>query len=262
MDDNRCSVKSESGVTGRTMVGLAATLTVCLVVIARGQGLAIRPELMGGPWEVASPSGVDGIFVKINTHAQGPFERQTITSQTVVLRVYHRKDDHETFGWYVVSPPADATVAFDGRSLRVVGLTATFEQNPARWIGTWLFAGQTRDVVLERPRPATGVTPSPLCGDWEGLPEPTRGMASTRLYIVQSSDGLLTAWMDRVIGVVDQRSGEPLRVVSADPTSVILELESAGGPQYRFNGAISADGNTVTGHWNGLNARENFRRIP
>jgi hypothetical protein len=147
MDDNLRSVMSGSGARKRTILGLAATLAACFVVVTHGQAVATRPELLAGPWELASPSGVDGIFVMIS-QAVDRGDLQTIRRQTIQVRVYHRKDSHETWGWHVVSPPDDATVEFDGRRLHVVGLTATFDQDAARWTGTCSTDGQTREVVL------------------------------------------------------------------------------------------------------------------
>src|SRR5580692_6244173 len=133
MNDNLRSVTG-SGATKWTILGLAATLAACFMVTTHGQAVTTRPELLAGPWELAGPSGADGIFVQIH-QAVDRFDPQTIKRQTVQVRVYHRKDAHETWGWYVVSPPNDATVEFDGRRLRVLGLTATFDQDAARWTG-------------------------------------------------------------------------------------------------------------------------------
>jgi hypothetical protein len=177
------------------------------------------------------------------------------------VRVYHRRNGRETWGWYVVSPPYDSTADFDGTRLHVLGLTATFDQNAARWTGKWSLDGQTRDVVLERPHPASGVIGNPVCGDWEGLPDTTRGSASTMVHIVQSSDGTISAWMDRVIDIQDQRFGEPFQVISADPSNIMLQLDTAIGALYHFDGVLSNDGSSIAGHWNGLNARDHFRRL-
>jgi hypothetical protein len=116
------------------------------------------------------------------------------------------------------------------------------------------------DVVLDRPHSDSRSTQNPLCGDWEGLQDSTTS-ASSRLHIVQSSDGALTAWMDRALLVGDQRYGELLKIVSADPSRFVLELVSAIAPQYRFTGVLSDGGLTLRGSWNGLHAHSNFRRI-
>ena len=141
---------------------LAAALSVCLVATAHGQVFVTRPELLSGPWELVSPGGLDGILVMVNLGTT-----DGITQQTIQVRVYHRKGGDETGGWHVVSPPESAAVEFDGWRLRVAGLTATFDQESARWVGSWSLNGQTRTVVLERPGPPKGKTSSPLCGTWD-----------------------------------------------------------------------------------------------
>jgi hypothetical protein len=140
------------------------------------------------------------------------------------------------------------------------------------WTGAWSLNGQTRQVVLERPHPANGVTLNPLCGNWEGLLDTTPGSPSfhIRVHIVQSSDGAVTAWMDTELVIIaqrieDHRYGRSLKVISADPMSVILQNQSTGNFQVRFNlfsGVLSDDGNTITGSWNNRPARQAFRRIP
>ena len=69
------------------------------------------------------------------------------------------------------------------------------------------------------------------------------------------------AWMDRTVFVEDQRDGELLSVVSADPSRVILELVSAANRQYRFTRALSSEASRLSGSWDGLNAQSSFRRI-
>ena len=235
---------------------LAAAL---LPGVIHGQRPVTQPGSLAGAWETTTAAGTHGIFVRISTHASGSVDRQTITSQSIVVRVYHRVDGHETWGWYGDNGPAVSSI-FDGERLRVAGLDATFHADTQRWSGTWLLDGETRDVVLERPRPDPDSTPNRLSGDWEGVPD-SAWIASSRLHIVQSSDGTLTAWMDRTMFAEDQRHGELLRVVSADPSPVILELVSAFGRQYRFTGTLSSEGSRLSGSWNGLNAQSSFRRI-
>ena len=246
------------------MLCLTAAASICCVATLHGQTLVARPELLSGPWELASPSGVDGIFVMVTKGMTSG-----ITRETVEVRVYHRKNGAETWAWHVVAPARNSTVEFDGVRLRVAGLVATFDQQAARWTGTWSLDGQTRTVVLERPRPGKGKTLSPLCGTWERLPDSKRNLPSdsVRLQIVQSSDGALTAWMDTTRVIVDQRTGSEqhgrsLKMVSADPAGIILQNES---PIYqslgRFSGALSSDGNIMTGTWNGSPMRHIFRRI-
>ena len=146
----------------------------CFIVTAHGQAVTTRPELVSGPWELASPSGVDGIFVSV-FQAIDRLDQRTIKRQTIQVRLYHRKDGHETRGSYTVTPASEATLAFDGQRLRVPGLAAAFDSDAARWTGTWSFDGQMREVVLERPHPVKGVMANALCGHWEGVPDAPRG---------------------------------------------------------------------------------------
>ena len=249
-----------SGASKSTLLCVTATLAMCLTVPAHGQVTVARPELLSGPWEFANGSGVDGILVMID---QG--RADGLTRETVQVRVYHRKDGRGTWRWYVVSPPRDAA-QFDGRRLIAAGLTATFDQDTLRWTGEWVLDGDRRQVVLQRPRPAKGVSLNSLCGVWEGLPEAAPA-PSIRIHIVQSSDGALTAWMDSSVfiteGTQSQHFGRSIEVVSADPKSIVLQNEA---PNYqtlgRFTGVLSSDGNTLTGQWNGRSALRTFRRIP
>lgn len=96
-------------------------------------------------------------------------------------------------------------------------------------------------MVLGRPRPAEGTPQPAVCGDWEG----TLGS----IHILQSVDGVLTAWMNRTISATDQRYGERLSIVSSGPQSVTLEAVMAGGPRYQFNAELSSDGTTLSGGW-------------
>jgi hypothetical protein len=76
-------------------------------------------------------------------------EANGLTRETVQVQVYHRKDSHETKGWYVVSPPRDEAAQFDGRRLMVAGLTATFDPDTVRWTGEWVLDGDRRQVVFQ-----------------------------------------------------------------------------------------------------------------
>jgi hypothetical protein len=131
--------------------------------------------------------------------------------------------------------------------------------------------GETRKVILERPRSAKGSTPNPLCGDWGKVSDTTepQGAPTTSviIHILQSQDGALTAWMDTESVIIPQRYeskwfGGPMKVESADWGNVILQSELGvyQNARDRFAGAFSADGNTLTGTWNGR-ARESFRRV-
>lgn len=56
-------------------------------------------ELIAGPWESVSPSGIDGIFFNIETSSEGPVGHQQKVWQTLNIRVYHRQRGKETWGW-------------------------------------------------------------------------------------------------------------------------------------------------------------------
>jgi hypothetical protein len=254
-------VRSISGATKSVLLCVTATLVVWSTVAAHGQVAIAPPELLSGPWEVVHESGVDGILVMIN---QGT--TTGVTRETVQVRVSHRSGHRGTSAWYTVSPPRGGAAQLDGYRLTVAGLTATFDPERLRWIGEWVVDGQKREVQLERPHPANGVSLNRLCGDWEGLlgasPAP-----SVRIHIVQSSDGALAAWMD-ISRFITERShsqifGRSMEVVSADPKSIVLQNEAPNSQTLgRFTGVLSRDGNTITGQWNGRSALQTFRRIP
>jgi hypothetical protein len=132
--------------------------------------------------------------------------------------------------------PSDAAARFDGTNLHVFPMTVKFDPNAAHWTGEWMLNGQTRKIVLERPRPAEGSKPSPLCGDWESVPDTTppqsapaerftdtgrSSATSVRIHIVQSADAVLTAWMDILGAVVAQR-------VESETDGRSMKVESVG----------------------------------
>jgi hypothetical protein len=256
---------------------LTAVLWGCLFCVAvQGQRPIAQPEVLAGPWEVTDASGIDGIFLDLSTHARGTAEQPVITSQSISIRVYHRKKGHETWGWYSAATSAgtaDAGTMFDGRHLRIendrVGLflDVSFDAGAHLWTGTWARDGQPRDVVLERPHPP-GSAPSPFAGEWEGFQGAPGLQQGNRLHIAQSSDGTLTAWLDRVIALIDQRHGELLSVESSGHDTITLETTNAAGVRDGYHGMLSEDGSTVAGSWRGpsgsgrtFNASTSFRRI-
>jgi hypothetical protein len=70
-------------------------------LIGLSQGIVAQPELIAGAWEMSSVSGIDGIHLDVRTHAKGTAS-STISSQTISMRIYHRRDGKETWGWYRV----------------------------------------------------------------------------------------------------------------------------------------------------------------
>jgi hypothetical protein len=190
--------------------------------------------------------------------------------QSIQVRVYHRKRDRGSAGWYGLTPPNTAGASFDGTNLRLLGLTATFDSNAAHWTGEWVLEGETRKVVLERPHPAKDSPPNPVCGDWTKIPDTTQPQwsptTSVVIHILQSQDSAFTAWMDTESVIIPQRVesrtfGRLMKVVSADSSNVVLQNESAiSQVRSQLTGALSDDGNTLTAIWNGR-APESFRRI-
>jgi hypothetical protein len=258
--DSLRSMMSSSGATKSTLLCVTAALAICLTDPAHGQVTIARPGLLSGRWEFANASGVDGILVMIDQRRS-----DGLTHETVQVQVYHRKGNRGTKGWYVVAPPRDGAEQFDGHRLIVAGLTATFDSDGLRWTGEWIVDGNRREVVLQRPHPAEGVSLNSLCGDWEGLPQAPPA-SSVHIHIAQSSDGALTAWMDSRVFIRErdqsQHYGRSMEVVSADPKSIVLQNEA---PTYqalsRFTGVLSSDGNSITAQWNGRSAPWTFRRI-
>ena len=149
------------------------------------QAPTLHPELIAGPWETASDSGIDGIFFNIETSSSGPNDRQQIAWQTIDIRVYHRHGGKETWGYFGTkdkATPASYSMQddhsftlFDGGRLRIhfsdvtdvkpFDLGVAFSPTTQGWTGTWARSGQNFDVVLKRPIPNAGATPSLFVGD-------------------------------------------------------------------------------------------------
>lgn len=256
---------------------------VCLISISaflstgqeNTQIASTNPELIEGPWETTGASGIDGIFL---TTATGP------NWQTIAIRVYHRDAGKETWGYFGTTGRATAESykmqddhsfsLFDGSHLRIhfadvtdlkpFDLDLTFSPSSQEWSGTWS-PREASNVVLRRPEPKRGVIANPFVGDWTSSSSKPY-LAPGSLHIRQSSDGTLSAWLDRVIASSDRRNGEFLQVHTA--TAPELDLESAGQPgsSYRYHGSLSADGQMLTGEWaehgGRLNAPDKFRKVP
>lgn len=251
----------------------------CVAAVAHGfqERLVSHPEVLAGAWESARAGGVDGIFLSISTHVQAATTQSETSTQNVHIRLYHREAGNETGGWYIArSFTRDEPAIFDGEHLRLHAVSdgpvidVRFDPGKQRWTGTWTRGGQSQDIILERPHRRPDATANPLVADWEGLPDsgaPWR--AATRLHISESGDGVLTAWLDRIIAPIDQRHGELLQVATSESRTIILSTTAPGGMRYRFRGALSADGSTLTGTWQSetgtggtLNAATSFRRTP
>jgi hypothetical protein len=253
-----------------------------------------RPELIGGPWEVVSAYGIDGIFFEIVTSSNGSTGHEQFDWQTMSIRVYHREGGKETWGYFGTKDKASpqsysmqddhSFTLFDGERLRVhfidatdikpFDLDITFSPTPNEWSGTWSHSGQNLHVVLKRPEPNPRDTPRVFVGDWAGESALNSPFAPGSLHIRQSFDGVLSAWLDRTSSGMDpktrsihndQRNGEWLKVNSATDTALILDTTNAGGPPSQFRGSLSEDHQVLTGTWERpgggrLNAPDRFRR--
>jgi hypothetical protein len=261
---------------------------------ARVQVPTLHPERIAGPWETVSAAGIDGVFFQFVTSSSGPSASPQIDWQTIDIRVYHRQERKETQGWfatiYKAAPGSSdandggATTQFDGQRLRInftdttdlkpFDLDLTFSPNEQVWTGTWSRSGQASHVVLQRPTLSAGATPSGFVGDWDAeLDSPADTPGS--LHIRQSSDGILTAWFDRIMSGTesrtntvhsDRRDGEFLRVDSIPGTGLLLETTNPMGPAYHYRGTLSDDRQVITGNWDSgsggkLNAPAKFRRV-
>jgi hypothetical protein len=242
----------------------------------KAQIQSTNPELIEGPWETTNASGIDGIFLTTVTGSDW---------QSLSIRVYHRDGGKENWGYFATNDKATAEsykmqddhsfTLFDGSHLRIhfvdvtelkpFDLDLTFSPSSHEWSGTWSRPRETSNVVLRRPEPKPGVPANPFVGDWTTSSSKPY-LAPGSLHIRQSSDGTLSAWLDRVIASSDRRNGEFLHVHTA--TASELDLESSGQPgsSYRYHGSLSADGQMLTGEWaeNGgrLNAPDKFRKVP
>jgi len=270
----------------RVLSAISLVLVICLCgsAAARQERPRVKikdSEALAGPWEFASPSGVSGIFVQIVTLSLGPPSHHTLLYQECQFDVYHRYLGTTKEGWFATSndKPEDGTTNFDGRHLRIhsTGTTElrpfdvniTFHPRGREWTGTWRRDGRTREVVLTRPRPP-GFCQSPFCSDWNGEPNPQSRFRFTpgSLHIRESSDGVYTVWLDRTMSgseQVDERDGEPLRVISLGKGAIALETTSPGALTFRYSGKLSFD--HLIGQWGaatvgGLLAPSHFIHAP
>ena len=235
-----------------------------------------HPELIAGPWEMAGDSGIDGISLDIVTASSGPVGRQQFDWQAINIRVYHREGGKETWGYFGTKDKASpksysmqddhSFTLFDGERLRIhfidvtdlkrFDLAMTFSPASHVWSGTWSHSSQNLHVVLKRPEPNPGVTPSAFVGDWVGESPPH--FLPSSIHIRQSIDGALCAWRDRTASAMDPKSrsihndqsnGVWLKVNSATGTTLILDTTNVIGPPSQFQGSLSEDQQLLTGTW-------------
>lgn len=189
-------------------------------------------------------------------------ERRSAGHYVAVHRYPCLSTSGRTRAWWILSPSTgpDGSTVFDGKRLIIhfkdrtdippFDLDVRFDPTARHWSGSWSVCDKSPEVVLERPHPAEGVTPSAFVGDWEGYPDPTarfRGAPGT-LHIRQGCDGGLTAWLDRTIQT-DQRNGERLSVLSVTQSAIVLGTVSDWGAKHRYEGTLSGDGKQMGGQW-------------
>jgi hypothetical protein len=252
---------------------------MCLVFVGgflcgreNAQILSTNPELIEGPWETTGTSGIDGIFLTIATG---------LNWQAINIRVYHRVNGKETWGYFATREKATAEsyrmqdahsfTRFDGTHLRIhfvevtglqpFDLDLTFSPSSREWSGTWPRPDQVQNVTLRRPELHPGPPANPFVGDW------ATPSAKNSLHIRESSDGALSAWLDRSFASSDQRNGELLYVLSSTAPKLDLEWPADISAAHRYHGTLSDDGQMLAGDWayensGGLNAPDRFQRVP
>jgi len=258
------------------------------VAQAQAQPPTTYPKRFAGAWESVSAPGIDGFFLKFETLFSGPPEHQQIAWQEVQIRVYHRQHGKETSGWFDTRKKArpqsyrmrggQSFTLFDGKRLRIhftghadlkpFDLDVTFSSAARDWTGTLVRSGKVRHAVFERPRPGA-LIPNVFVGDWASEPDSNFGppLAPGSLHVRESSDGVLSAWLERTIGERDERDGEPLRIVSATGSSLILDAIFPIGPSFEYRGTLSDGDSLLKGRWSIMvgehfNAPDTFRRVP
>jgi len=128
----------------------------------------LHPELIAGPWETVSASGIDGVFLQFVTSSSGPSGSPQIAWQTVDIRVYHRQENKETSGWFTTTFKAGpessdvnddhTSTRFDGQRPRInftgttdlkpFDLDIGFSPSEQIWTGTWSHSGGKVRLVL------------------------------------------------------------------------------------------------------------------
>jgi hypothetical protein len=266
-------------------------LTIALLGLQQGDRLTspvLNANEIAGPWETAAGSGIEGIYINVDTAAtqSDSGSAQTPPWQTVKVNVYKRRGGETTNGWFVAeykSPadqagadtsaaaaPGNPALSFSNNHLRIVlasdaeiaplDIDVTFSPAKRVWTGTWKTSGKTMAVSLTPPKAAQRTGADPIVGDWKGRDQ--QSDAKTTICIRRSADDVLTAWMNRdltvramdVLGtkasrVGEVRSAELLQVVSFDKDELHLETANAANGNYEYIGKLSADGNSLTGSW-------------
>jgi len=215
------------------------------VAVLHSQRPLVEPELFSGEWETTTASGIHGIHLSLTTDASP----QALSPQLIAIRIYHRQNGREKWGWW--GDTNSVSPVFDGVRLHIGDLDVTFDSHLRRWTGAWFLDGESKKVVLEKPTCQS----HPLCGVWQGR----NPSGVVRLHVVQSTDGVLAARMDR-----SGFHGEHLRVVSSAPSGLTVETMAAAGLPLRFTGRLS-NPSTLEGNWRawspGQDTRQTFHRV-
>ncbi len=274
-------------------VRLAVVLAIALIGFDQGDRLTApvtNANEIAGPWETAAGSGIQGIYIKVDTAATQPDSgsAQTPPSQSLQVNVYRRVGGQTTNGWFAAdykpatdrsdagtsadAAPVNPALSFSHNHLRIVlasdaeiapvDIDLTFSPSKHVWAGTWKTSGKPMSVSLTRPQAAQRTGADPIVGDWKGGDR--QGAAQTTIYVRRSADDVLTAWMNRdltatakdvfgtrSIRVGDVRNAELLQVISFDKNELHLATANAGGASYEYVGTLSADGNQLAGVWQG-----------
>ena len=262
-----------------TLLLLCVLFTSCVLNASQAQAQVPteHPELVEGPWEIATLSGIDGISFEVLTSSSGPAGHEQFHWQTISIRVYHREGGKEVWGYFAIKEKASprsynleddhSLTLFDGERLRIhfvdvtdlkpFDLDITFSATARSWTGNWSHSGRDSRVVLKRPHANPGVAVSAFVGDWSSESAETSSNAGS-LHIRQSADGALTAWLDRASSAFDlrnqsmdheRRNGEFLRVSTVSPSSIFLDRAEVGGMGFSYRGTLSEDRQVLTGTW-------------
>jgi hypothetical protein len=282
---------------------------ICLLFICCSLGTArqspaipiTHPEEIGGRWETATSSGIEGIGFEIVSLSKGSLgsKDEHFIQQYVNVRVYTREGGKEKWGYFAATyrhkpktdplPDPTSFEVFDGRHLRIhftdttdikpFDLDIVFLPSETKWIGTWAHEGKAERVVLTRPEAGSGLKQNKFVGEWIGDPGPEspNSFASTVLEIRQSCDGVVSAsfdvissWRNARNDVIhdERRDGRQLNVESISDDSIVLSTHSSTAPTFQFRGSLSSDAQILTGNWGTiggggeLDAAKQFRRAP